>query len=417
MKSKAIYVGILLTIVFITNSHAQLTSKFEFPKPTGQYSIGTQFLYFIDENRPDAYTSDLDDFREISIQVWYPADPGVNGIPKNFNNKETAEFLVNLGFVIPSFVKEVALKPSHSYLNAKVAKEKSSYPVIFYSASGVLDANILLAEELASNGYVVFCIGHPHWCEYYFDATGEIIWRDKNNDEYNKKMWDEENSEIVEQTKEQLTRATTVQEKLVLQKKLNENMPVEIHDIRLWTEDISFIIDELEKMNLSGKLFKGKLDLNRIGIMGYSKGGAAAGQVCLTEKRCKAGINLSGFMFGDIAEKPLKVPFMVIEGIEPWCKDCLPINDLLFHTSKSSIYMVQIDGATHASFVDVPAWKKYVSEKFKGILGSIDGRRVLKINNDYVLQFFNKHLKGIPAPLLDGPCKEYPEVKFKSRHP
>ena len=116
-------------------------------------------------------------------------------------------------------------------------------------------------------------------------------------------MWQEENSEIVNQTKEQLTIATAAKEKLALQKKLNANMPVEIHDIELWTEDIGFIIDEFSRMNASGKLFKGKLDLQKIGVMGYSKGGATAGQVCLTETRCRAGINLSGLMFGDIAEK------------------------------------------------------------------------------------------------------------------
>jgi hypothetical protein len=182
--------------------------------------------------------------------------------------------------------------------------------------------------------------------------------------EYYKKMWEEENSETVEQTKEQLTRATTAEDKLAFQKKLNQNMPVEISDIRLWTEDISFIIDELERMNLASELFQGRLDLKRVGGMGFSKGGAAAGQACLTEKRCKAGINLGGFMFGDIGEKKLAVPFMVIESVENWCKDCVPINDLLFH----------------------------------------------------VLQFFNRHLKGLPAPLLDGPPTDYPEVRFKSRH-
>ncbi len=194
-------------------------------------------------------------------------------------------------------------------------------------------------------------------------------------------------------------------------------MPVEINDIRLWVGDIGFIIDELEKMNLSSKFFKGKLDLQKIGVMGYSKGGAAAGQACITDKRCQAGINLSGFMFGDVGEKELSVPFMVIEAVESWCKSCLPINDVLFHTSKSSIYMVQINDATHGNFCDLSAYKEYLSEKFKSMLGSIDGRKFLKIQDDYVLQFFNKHLKGMQAPLLDGPSTKYPGVIFKSRHP
>lgn len=37
--------------------------------------------------------------------------------------------------------------------------------------------------------------------------------------------------------------------------------------------------------------------------------------------------------------------------------------------------------------------------------------------NVYSLAFFDKHLKGLAAPLLDGPSPDYPEVVFMSRHP
>lgn len=155
--------------------------------------------------------------------------------------------------------------------------------------------------------------------------------------------------------------------------------------------------------------------MNNIGVIGYSKGGAAAGQVCIAEGICKAGVNLSGFMFGDIVDKPLKVPFMIIENVEPWCEDCPPINDLLYHTSESDIYMLQVKGSTHGNFTDLSAFSAYLSDERKNILGSIGGRRFLQIQNDYIRHFFNKYLKGIQAPLLDGPAQEYPEVIFKSR--
>jgi dienelactone hydrolase len=410
------YPGWIIMVIFCLSANsvdAEKSTEYSLPKPTGTYAVGTVFYYLTDNSREDDYTDDPTDFRKVSLRAWYPADPKANETPLNYLNKDAATLFALGGFVKPAFIAEVASKPAHSYLAAAVAKEKDSYPVLLFSASGVMDASALLAEDLASNGYIVFFIGHPHWCDYYFNEDGEIFYLDKSNEFY-KKMWEEENSDIVKQTKEQLTRATTAEDKLTLQRKLNENMPLEISDIRRWTEDIDFIIDELEKMNLSSELFKGKLDLQRIGIMGYSKGGAAAGQACLTEKRCKAGINLSGFMFGDIGEEEMAVPFMVIESIEPWCQDCLPINDLLFHTSKNSIYMVQIKNATHANFSDLSAWGDYLTKE--DILGSIDGRKFLKIQNDYVLQFFNKHLKGLPAPLLDNPPKDYPEVKFKSSH-
>ena len=407
--------SVLLTGLLMLAASSLFSQQYEIPKPTGPYQIGTRYMYWVDESRPDVHTSDPNDYRSISIQAFYPAEPNVGEQPKTYGSRAALEYCVNLGYWKPEIMDDVGLKPSNSYLNAEIAEEEDSYPVVFYSASGVLDANVLLAEELASHGYVVVCLGHPHWCEYYFDSEGEVFFRDKEEDVYNKKMWEELNSPLVLQTKEQLTRAETLEDKLALQEKLNESAPVVNDDVKLWVEDISFVINELEEMNRSKEIFQGRLDLRRIGVMGYSKGGAAAGQACLSEKRCKAGVNLDGFMYGDVAKKQLTTPFMVMESIEPWCEDCLPINDLLFHTSKSSIYMLQVEGSSHGNFTDTSALQEYLTDQFKSVLGSIDGKRFSEIQNTYVLQFFNKYLRALPAPLLDGPSEEYPEVRFKSR--
>jgi dienelactone hydrolase len=392
------------------------SEKYNFLKPTGSYSIGTRYLTFSDSSRYDMNSKDSSHYRKLSIRTWYPAEVDDGNTFEKFNHRATAEFWVNNGLFVSSFVNKVATQPSHSILNAPLSKVKSSYPVVFYSASGVLDANIFMAEELASHGYVVLCIGHPHWCAYYFDSDGKVLFRDEEKDFYNKKMWEEENSEVVRDIKEKLTLAKTVDEKLAFQLNLNQQMPLEIKDIHLWVEDYGFIIDQLEKMNQSDRLFRHGLNLQQAGVMGYSKGGAAAGQACLVENRIKAGVNLSGFMFGDIGEKDLSVPFMVIEGIEPWCKDCPPINDLLYHLSKSSIYMVQIDGALHGNFCDLSAFKEFLTADFQGLLGTIDGRRFLEIQNEFVRQFFDRYLQGLQAPLLESKAVKYPEVVFKSNH-
>ena len=55
-------------------------------------------------------------------------------------------------------------------------------------------------------------------------------------------------------------------------------------------------------------------------------------------------------------------------------------------------------------------------ENRKNILGSIENRKFLKIQNEYVLQFFNKHIKMFPETNLEKLHNKYPEVKFKSRH-
>jgi hypothetical protein len=45
----------------------------------------------------------------------------------------------------------------------------------------------------------------------------------------------------------------------------------------------------------------------------------------------------------------------------------------------------------------------------------MDAHRVHRIVNAYTLVFFDRHLKGMPATLRDGPAAHYPEVRFDTR--
>jgi len=54
--------------------------------------------------------------------------------------------------------------------------------------------------------------------------------------------------------------------------------------------------------------------------------------------------------------------------------------------------------------------------KLLGNIGPINGKRFLKIQNDYVLAFFNQYLKGEPSDLLNDTSEKYKEVIFKSRN-
>jgi hypothetical protein len=40
-----------------------------------------------------------------------------------------------------------------------------------------------------------------------------------------------------------------------------------------------------------------------------------------------------------------------------------------------------------------------------------------KITSAYTLAFFNRHLKGKPADLLNGNSPDYPEVRLEVRNP
>jgi hypothetical protein len=407
-----------LLILIITLGSQQFMSSNDFrtslPTPTGPYAVGSRYFYLIDKDRPDLISSDPDDYRAISLRVWYPAEPGPADQFIPLSDREKTEAYVKEGVFDPTILTEWAMEPTHSFLKARPAKAKTPFPVILYSSSGVMNANTFLSEELASHGYVVFSIGHPYWCEFYYDAEGKTIPFDKNN-EYYKQLWKEEGSWQVLKIKKEITLAKTLEDRPDLYRKLNQAMPTEASDLRLWGEDIDFVVNQLKEMNSNIGFFKGIMDVNRIGVMGYSKGGAAAGQYCLTaDDRCKAGINLGGFMFADIVEKNLKKPFMIMEHIEPWAPNGLPIGELFIERAESSAYIIAIKDALHGNFCDMTLAKKYI--KAEGIVGPIDGEKFLKIMEYYVRAFFDKYVKGVPGAVIEDLSATYPEIIFKARN-
>lgn len=76
-------------------------------------------------------------------------------------------------------------------------------------------------------------------------------------------------------------------------------------------------------------------------------------------------------------------------------------------------YFVRVPGMFHSNFTDLPNWSALAAPL--GLTGPIDGQRAHRIVNAYSLAFFDRHLLGHPANLLDGPAKQYPEVLFESR--
>ena len=383
---------------------------FSLPEPTGPYAVGTQYAYWIDENRPDDYTDETEDYREISAQIWYPSELDGNETSIRYMSKDAAR-AISRSWNLPGFLLDhFALVHTHANLGATMAEAGKPFPVIIYSTSGLMSSHMTLFEELASYGYIVACIGHPYWNPFIYGPEGIVIPFDGENEKY-QAWWAEANSSLVEETKEQVTVAetTAAQERAV--KRLNEVMPLAVADLRTWAEDVGFVLDELEIMNRNNSLMAGGFDLERVGVMGFSKGGATAGQFCVTDERCQAGINLTGFMYADIVEVNLDVPFFFINEEELWCPDCY-VSELFFNRANNDAYQMKIRGARHASFGDPILFGSLIQSTNEEL--TIEAERMISIQNIYILAFFDKHLKGLDAPLLDGPAAEFPEVEFSS---
>ena len=300
--------------------------------------------------------------------------------------------------------------PSHTYAGAPVAERGTRFPVLLFSHGyipGFLSQNTAQMEELASHGYVVASIGHTHETLVTVFPDGRLVLPSQSRLAAF--------GQGARNTRELVTRyiATTdpaVQEALIRQ--IVAGWTVLDQSLAIWTADTRFVLDELEKMSAGSRpsIFSGKLDLSRTGVFGMSFGGATAGQVCVVDARCKAGINLDGLQVGDLIDRPMPRPFMFMQS-----EDAGHINRLFFERATGPAYYVVVKGTRHFNWSDFSLFSPDFQKA--GLLGSIEGGRMERIMNAYVLAFFDTYLKGTDAGFLAGPPAQYPEVDFTARPP
>lgn len=184
---------------------------------------------------------------------------------------------------------------------------------------------------------------------------------------------------------------------------------------------MSFALDQLDLLNTSGPTgrFYRRLDMDRVGVVGHSLGGASALQFCHDDARCKAGIDLDGAPLGRVIREGVTQPFMFIlseHGDEPDASAVETDIDSIYNRLPSSRRLkVVIRGANHFGFSDDGAVLK--SPLAMGALHKLrilrlDGRRELAVATECVDDFFDVYLKGLPPAELKN-IQLYPEVSLR----
>ncbi|RKH37293.1 alpha/beta hydrolase family protein, partial [Corallococcus llansteffanensis] len=261
-----------------------------------------------------------------------------------------------------------------------LADGEERFPVLLFS-HGYGTATALysgVAEELASQGYVVVAISHTRGGGPLVFPDGRVV------------------DELVQLTP--------------LDPALNTRVQAQ------WAADARFVLDRLTALDSSDPAgrFTGRLDLGRIGAFGHSFGGSAAAELCRTDARVHAGLNQDGTFHGNL-EVQVQVPFLVMnsEGAE---SD--PSRGLFFQHLGATGYDLDLQGAGHLTFSDLvlalPLIRFYSPQATatEYQLGTLDGQRAFTLVNTYVRAFFDKHVRARPTPLLDGPSAEHPEVEL-----
>ncbi len=380
----------------------------------GPYQVGTTDYLIEDKEREEIFTRDPDDHRRILLSIWYPSE-GMKDLPRErYWDREmrTGKAFSRSAEIYPFWYTHLSRVKTNSYRDAPCSLRQESFPVILYSHSyfGLDKENTMLVEMLASHGYVVCCIAHSYENVISLFPESEEV----NGDlEYISTLYDS-HAEKEEQLYAELTRTKKEEQKIQLVKQILKVDDLSTQLLNERTKDALLVLNELAFINQKAGPLHQKLDRSRIGILGYSFGGATAIEACLSDPRFSAGINLDGLPYGEQFNDatPMKQPFMFV--YSEILDDMEQISaELMFNQVDQSAYNLVIKGAQHSNFSDFPYFFR-IYERL-GYWGPISPRRMLELEKTFIRGFFDQYVKGDGNSLSEVDLNDFPEVSLEMK--
>src|SRR5450631_4678238 len=275
-------VTVLLTTLWV--DHSRPTAL---PAPSGSSKVGRATYVWTDNARVNPYAPVAGVKQDLAVWIWYPAAPAPS--------TKTSEYLPaywrralerHEGFILSKLLsRDLARVETHSWSDADVSRKQAKYPVVILRAGGgALSSDFTsLAEDLASHGYIVVSFDAPYRTVITAFPDGLVATRAAGGDF--DRMPSSSNTQHL---------ATQL--------------------MSAWITDTKFVLDQLQELNANDPAgrFKGKFDMQKVGIAGHSLGGATAAQFCHDDPRCKAGIDIDGMPFGNVIKDGLHQPFFFL---------------------------------------------------------------------------------------------------------
>ncbi|MFE2944331.1 alpha/beta hydrolase family protein [Streptomyces sp. NPDC059255] len=344
----------------------------ELPRPTGPYGVGRDTLRLVDQDRTDPWVPESGP-RRLLVSMYYPAAPGTGRPAPYLTADEARAFLVNNG-VTGSLAEPMSATRVHSRLDARALPGR--YPLVVLSPGFSLSRLTLslLAEDLTSRGYVVALVDHA------YESFG-TSWPDGS---FTSCVACEVHGE--------------------------EGKPA-VADVR--SADVSFLLDRLTGARPAWERAR-LIDRSRIGMAGHSIGGDSAEQTMSDDPRVLAGVNMDGsFHRKEPGAGVAGRPFLLLGtdslhrpggGDTSW--------DTTWERLDGWKRWLTVAGSAHVtSFTDVSAVIDQLGmEDPTG--ATLPPDRANAIVREYLAAFFDRHLRHVPRPLLDGESAAYPEVAF-----
>jgi pimeloyl-ACP methyl ester carboxylesterase len=344
------------------------------PAPTGSYPVGRTSRIWVDTTRPEGLTDAPDDFRNVPVVIWYPADASTNTKTPYFPNLDRlTQSLEASGEVSALEVFGLRFIKSQATLEAPIANRMAAYPVVIFSPGNGTNVEFYsgIAEELASNGYIVVGINHP------FDVAAVSL-MDGSIAQFLSGPFTMEGHEAW------------------VAERINERKA-----------DVLLTLKNLEGLNNDDPLFADHLDLSRTAVVGHSLGGITAAESCVANPEILSCLNYDGIQRGgpfSTRENPIppNQPFMLITK-EPQIP---PQTISKFKEIPSGGYLVTIKNATHDHFTDGPL----LHPSLLPLPNEAD--LILSHIRKYTLAFLDQTIKKQASPQLEKSMQS-PEVSIE----
>ena len=390
---------LLLLSSFIATGQSQTNIL---PKPTGEYYVGVTYLSFIDDNRKELFDNNQESYREITVKAWYPSDNKTK--PELYFLNAEAEFAMKY-LKFPEIYKDLKTNSSR---DVTLSSKENKYPILIFSHGWGehYSQNSILMEELASHGYIVFSISHHYECKFSSFPDGRLIYIDMNSLRLQKIMQEMQSPKAME-LMHKMHQEGNDEERIQILVEQSKVLPITLTESpKYWAQDISFFMEQLEGMNNENKIFKGKLNLDRLGAFGMSMGGIASSEICLSDKRIKACVNIDGGLNGSMLEREIQTPTLFLNS-----KRYLGYGKIFTGKSKMDCYSLSVKDSDHYNFSD---YSVYPVPSVNFLLGTIDGKKTIEIMNVIVLTFFDKYLKDKKDIDLIEQAMKYMEIEIET---
>lgn len=353
-----IIITILLLLVFPSG---------KLPNPSGKFKIGTRTYDLEDKTRQEIYTEIQGDNRKIKYQIWYPArDIKRYGKAKWIFDGLGLSRQLAKSMHLPSFMLDHTVKiDSNSYLDAPLNGDQKEYPMVIISHGwkSFREIHTDFGEELASNGFIAISIDHTF-------GSQAVKFKDGSTSYLNE---------------EALTRPVNPSES-------NSNSNTLVNT---FGQDVKSVLDDLEKINKEDPDFKGRLDLEKIGVLGHSTGGGGQVYISLEDKRIKSLMGLDAWV-GPINTESLKkgltIPSLFLRS-EQWSRgpNNTALDQLIRNSDWERMSLIDMDKTNHIDFT--MSYMYSPLSKYIGFTGALGGRKSSRIQRQLILEFFNKTLK------------------------